>query len=171
MPFKATVEIGRKELDVLKCDYEFRRDVDSKGKPSSGVYGGTINLSVESTDDTSIVESLVNQYKPIDGTITFKKSDENAKMKEVSWEKGYFIHLRKGIDITATNVCKLASLFLHKPLRWVMHNIRMIGLRSSSNKNYCPARMPHMRGLNFLYANISFEGESNNEYAALLILI
>jgi hypothetical protein len=100
MAFKATLKIGSKEFDVLKCDYELRRDVDSKGRPSSGVYGGTINLSVESTDDTSIVESLVNQFKPVDGTITFKKSDEDAKMKELSWEKGYFIHFREGIDIT-----------------------------------------------------------------------
>ena len=100
MAFKATLAIGSKEFDVLKCDYELRRDVDSKGRPSSGVYGGIINLSVESTDDTSIVESLVNQFKPVDGKITFKKSDEDAKMKELSWEKGYFVHLREGIDIT-----------------------------------------------------------------------
>lgn len=103
MAFNAKLKIGGKDnIDVLKCDYALRRDVDSKGRPSSGVYGGTINLSVESTDDTSIVESMVNQYKPIDGTITFKKSDEDAKMKELSWERGYIINFQEGIDITGT---------------------------------------------------------------------
>src|SRR5215831_11102890 len=101
MSFNAKLKFGGKDgIDVLSCDYALRRDVDAKGRPASGVYGGTINLSIESTDDTSIVESLVNQFKPVDGTVTFKKSDEDAKMKELSWEKGYFIHYREGIDIT-----------------------------------------------------------------------
>ncbi|HEY0067893.1 MAG TPA: type VI secretion system tube protein TssD, partial [Flavisolibacter sp.] len=64
--------------------------------------GGTINLSVESTDDTSIIESMVNQYKPVDGVVTFKKGDEDAKMKELSWEKGYIVRFQEGIDITGT---------------------------------------------------------------------
>lgn len=103
MAFNAKLKIGSKDnIDVLKCDYALHRDVDSKGKPSSGVYGGTINLAIESTDDTSIVESMVNQYKPISGTITFKKSDEDAKMKELSWENGYVIRYQEGIDITGS---------------------------------------------------------------------
>ena len=100
MAFKATCKVGSKEFDVISCDYAFRRDVDSKGRPSSGVYGGTVNLTVESTDDTSIIESMVNQYKPIDGTITFKKSDEDAKLKELSWTKGYIINFQESLDIT-----------------------------------------------------------------------
>jgi hypothetical protein len=103
MAFNAKLKIGSKDnIDVLKCDYALHRDVDSKGKPSSLVYGGTINFSVESTDDTSIIESLVNQYKPINGSVSFKKTDEDAKMKELTWEKGYVISFREGIDITGT---------------------------------------------------------------------
>lgn len=103
MAFNAKLKIGGKDnIDVLKCNYSLSRDVDSKGRPSSGVYGGTINLTVESTDDTSIIESMVNQYKPVDGMVTFKKSDEDAKMKELSWEKGYVIAFKEGIDITGT---------------------------------------------------------------------
>lgn len=103
MAFKATLKIGSKEFDVLRCDYSLYRDVDSKGRPSSGVYGGTINLSVESTDDTSILESLVNQFKPVDGTVTFKKSDEDSKMKELSWKKGYFINFQETLDIKGSS--------------------------------------------------------------------
>ena len=100
MAFKAICKVGSKEFDVISCDYAFRRDVDSKGRPSSGVYGGTVNLKVESTDDTSIIESMVNQYKPIDGTVTFKKSDEDAKLKELTWTKGYIINFEESLDIT-----------------------------------------------------------------------
>jgi hypothetical protein len=103
MAFNAKLKIGSKDnIDVLKCDYALHRDVDSKGRPSSLVYGGSINFSVESTDDTSIIESMVNQYKPINGSVTFKKTDEDAKMKELTWEKGYVISFREGIDITGT---------------------------------------------------------------------
>jgi hypothetical protein len=99
MAFKAQCKIGSKEFDVISCDYAFRRDVDPKGRPSSGLYGGTINLTVESTDDTSIIESMVNQYKPIDGTVTFMKSDEDSKMKELSWTKGYIVNFSERLDI------------------------------------------------------------------------
>lgn len=100
MSFNAKLKIGSKEgIDVLACDYKLHRDVDAKGRPASGVYGGTINVSIESTDDTSIVESMVNQYKPVDGVITFKKSDEDAKMKELSFEKAYVISFQESIDV------------------------------------------------------------------------
>ena len=100
MSFNAKLKLGSKDnIDVLSCDYALRRDVDAKGRPSSGLYGGAINLSVESTDDTSIIESMMNQYKPIDGAITFKKSDEDSKMKELSFEKGYIIYLKESIDV------------------------------------------------------------------------
>jgi hypothetical protein len=99
MSFKTTLKIGSLDnIRIRKCDYTFHRDVDTLGKTTSGVYGGTINLTVASTDDTTIIESMVNQYKPIDGTITFKKGDEDAKMKEVTWEKGYIIRFHENFD-------------------------------------------------------------------------
>jgi hypothetical protein len=100
MSFNAKLKFAGKDgIDVLACDYALHRDVDAKGRPASGVYGGTINLSVESTEDTSIIESMVNQYKPVDGVITFKKDDEDAKMKEVTFEKAYVIAFKEGIDV------------------------------------------------------------------------
>jgi hypothetical protein len=93
MSFKATLKIGSKEFDVISCSYALHREVDVKGRPASVVYGGTINISVESTDDTSVIETMVNnQHKTLDGTITWKKSDEDAKLKELSFEKGYIVN-------------------------------------------------------------------------------
>ena len=102
MAFKAQLKIGSKDFDVITCDYAMRRDVDPKGRPASGIYGGTVHLAVESSDDTSIIESMVNQYKPVDGTVTFKKSDEDAKMKELSWEKGYIVSYEESLDTVGT---------------------------------------------------------------------
>ena len=100
MAFKARLQFSGNEYDVLHCDYSFTRDVDPKGRPSSSVYGGTINVEVESTEDTSVIESMVNnQYKPIAGTLLIKKSDEDAKMKEVKFEDGYIVRFEEGINI------------------------------------------------------------------------
>ncbi len=98
MAFKAQLKLGSKEFDVISCNYSLHKEVDGKGRPASILYGGIINLTVESTDDTSIIESMVNQYKPIEGTVTFKKGDEDAKMKEVSFEKGYVIKFAESFD-------------------------------------------------------------------------
>lgn len=99
MAFRATLNLGGKEFDVLDCSYKLNRDVDAKGRPSSNIYGGVVNVHVESTDDTSILEQMVNQFKPISGSIVFKKGDEEAKMKELEWENGYIIGFEEDIDV------------------------------------------------------------------------
>ena len=99
MAFRSTLNLGGKEFDVLDCNYELKRDVDSKGRPSSNIYGGVIFVEIESTEDTSILEQMVNQFNPISGSIIFKKGNEESKMKELSWENGYIISFAEGIDI------------------------------------------------------------------------
>jgi len=100
MAFKARLNFSGKEYDVLNCSYALNRDVDSKGRPSSGVYGGTIDVEIESTEDTSVVEAMVNnQYKPIVGSLLVKKSEEDAKMKELTFEDGYIVKYSEGLNI------------------------------------------------------------------------
>lgn len=90
-----------KDMDVLHCSFELSRETDAKGKPSSGVYGGRITMEIESTEDTGIVEAMVNsQFKPFDGVVTYKKTDEDAKMKELSFKNAYVVFYREEIDVT-----------------------------------------------------------------------
>jgi len=99
MSFRASLTLEGKTYDVIKCDYSIYREVDSKGRPSSNLYGGKINLTVESTTDTSIIEKMSTQFKPNTGTIDFKKGDEDSKMKELKWENGYIVNYQEGIQI------------------------------------------------------------------------
>lgn len=99
MSFRANLSFEGKEYDVIQCDYYIEREVDSKGRPSSNLYGGKVNIMVESTDDISLIEKMASQFKPNTGTITFKKDDEDSKMKELKWENGYIIDLEEGIEI------------------------------------------------------------------------
>jgi hypothetical protein len=104
MSFKAKLSMGGNNYDVLHSSYTFRRDVDSKGRPSSGIYGGTVDIQIESTDDTAILEAMVNnQYKAQKGTITFQKRDEDAKMKELTFEDGYVVNYSESLDVVGSN--------------------------------------------------------------------
>ncbi len=102
MAFRSTLNLGGKEYDVLDCSYSLKRDVDSKGRPSSSIYGERISVRVESTEDTTILETMVNQFKPFNGSIVFKKGDEEGKMKELIFENAYIIEFAEGIDIVGT---------------------------------------------------------------------
>ena len=44
-----------------------------------------------------------NQYKAQSGTITFQKRDEDAKMKELTFEDGYVVSFAESLDVTGTN--------------------------------------------------------------------
>ncbi len=107
MAFKARLNFAGKEYDVLACNYTLNRDVDPKGRPSSGVYGGTIDVEIESTEDTSIIEAMVNsQFKPVAGSVLIKKSEEDAKMKELNFEDAYIVKYSEGINIVGNDPMK-----------------------------------------------------------------
>ena len=117
MAFRATLNLGGKEFDVLDCDYKLERDVDSKGRPASNIYGGKVRVHIESTEDPSILESMVSQFKPSSGSIIFKKGDEEAKMKELSWENGYIISFEESIDVVGSKPMTLTFVVSAKVLK------------------------------------------------------
>lgn len=98
MAFDAKFTINGTTYDALNAGYRMKRDVDSKGCPSSHVYGVEIWGTVESTDDTNIIESMFNEYKPFSGGIIFKKGNEDAKMKEFKFEKAYVIGFEESFE-------------------------------------------------------------------------
>ncbi|MEM6816870.1 MAG: type VI secretion system tube protein TssD, partial [Bacteroidota bacterium] len=101
MAFEAKLSLLGQEYDVLYTEYELSRNVDQKGKPSSGVFGGKITIRVESTADTTKVEAMVNnQFKALDGVITFKKGDEDAKLKELEFKNAYIVHYLEKLDVS-----------------------------------------------------------------------
>ena len=45
--FRATLELGGKEYDVLYSNYEFSRTTDKKGQPASSISGGRISVTID----------------------------------------------------------------------------------------------------------------------------
>jgi len=90
MAYKATLSLGSKTYDVLSSSFSFNRSVDPKGRPSSGVYGGEIHLVVESYDDTTLVELMLNkQHTAQSGEISFDQGTADGKMKTIKFTDGF----------------------------------------------------------------------------------
>lgn len=103
MSFRANLNLDGNEFDVIKCDYTIERDVDSKGRPASNLYGGKIRITVESTDKVEMFQTMAAQFKPISGSVAYKKDDEDATMKELKWTNGYIVCLEEGMNIADEN--------------------------------------------------------------------
>ena len=84
--FRATLELGGKEYDVLYSNYEFSRTTDKKGQPASSISGGRISVTIESTDDTS-------------------------KMKEISFKNAYIVHYKETLDVNNEAPMTIAMTF------------------------------------------------------------
>ncbi|MTI31217.1 type VI secretion system tube protein TssD [Xanthovirga aplysinae] len=95
MSFKAKLNVGGAEVNVLECAYDLHQEVDATGRPSSVTRGGRIHLTVESTGDTSFFEWMTNNFERKDGTITFVKRDTDAKMKELKFSEGYLVKYKE----------------------------------------------------------------------------
>ncbi|MCX6270842.1 MAG: type VI secretion system tube protein TssD, partial [Bacteroidetes bacterium] len=54
MSFKAKFSVDGKEFNVLSASYHLYQETDATGRPSSITRGGSITVTIESTDDTSM---------------------------------------------------------------------------------------------------------------------
>ncbi len=100
MSFKSKISIDGTDYNVLHCSFSMMQEVDTTGRPSSVSRGGMINVVIESTDDTSLFEWMCDSYMRKDGTITFNKRDEDAKMKELNFTEAYMTSYEESFDFS-----------------------------------------------------------------------
>ena len=98
MSFKAKLNVGGKDVNVLSCNYALKQETDATGRPSSITRGGKINLTVESTGDTTFFEWMTNNFERKDGTITFVKRDSDATMKQLKFTEAYLVDYKENFD-------------------------------------------------------------------------
>ena len=90
------------EQKVLKLNYSVSRNTDVSGRVASDPSNALIKLSVEATEDSGILESLLNgKYKPTVGEVTFNKSHEEGTLTTLKWSNGYVI--QHEVDYDALN--------------------------------------------------------------------
>lgn len=60
-------------------------------------------MEIESTEETFLWDTLIAQFKTVDGKITFKKRDEEAKMKELKFELAYVVDYAESFSAVGGN--------------------------------------------------------------------
>jgi Hemolysin coregulated protein Hcp (TssD) len=98
MSFKVKLKVGGKELNVLDLSYQLKQETDATGRPSSITRGGKINITIESTGDTSQIEWMMTNFERKDGSIVFIKRDTDATMKELQFKEAYMVEYRENFS-------------------------------------------------------------------------
>lgn len=93
---------GGTEQKVLKLNYGVSRNTDVSGRVASDPSNALIKITIEATEESTILESLLNgKYKPTTGEITFNKSHEEGTLISLKWNNGYVI--QHEVDYDALN--------------------------------------------------------------------
>ena len=93
---------GGTEQKILKLNYGVSRTTDVSGRVASDPSNALIKVTIEATEDSKILESLLNgKYKPTQGEITFNKPHEEGTLIELKWQNGYVI--QHEVDYDALN--------------------------------------------------------------------
>jgi len=103
MSFKAKLKVAGKELNVLACNYALKQETDATGRPSAITRGGKINVTVESTGDTTLFEWMCNNFERKDGSIVFIKRDNDATLKELTFKEAYLVDYMEDFGATGDN--------------------------------------------------------------------
>ncbi|AKK73364.1 hypothetical protein HX13_21040 [Chryseobacterium sp. P1-3] len=89
---------------LLKLKYSVSRSTDVSGRVASDPSNALIKLTVEATEKSDILESLLNgKYKPTVGEVTFNKSHEEGTLITLSWKNGYVIQHEVDFDAIDSN--------------------------------------------------------------------
>ncbi|SMP35800.1 type VI secretion system tube protein TssD [Chryseobacterium profundimaris] len=95
---------GGEGQKLLKLNYSVSRSTDVSGRVASDPSNALIKVTVEATEKSDILESLLNgKYKPTTGEITFNKSHEEGTLITLNWENGYVIQHEVDFDAVDEN--------------------------------------------------------------------
>jgi len=89
MAFKAVLTIGEDEYKVLDFSYEFKRNIDQRGRPSSETRVGLINATVESVNNNNLASWGMFQMTTKSGKITVYDRDSESSYKVIEFRDAY----------------------------------------------------------------------------------
>ncbi len=109
MSFDLKFKIEGKEVNVVNLDYELKQETDARGCPAGITRGGKIQLTVESTGDTTFFEWMCSNFERKDGSIVYLRRDSDATLKELTFTEAYMVQYRE--DFNSTNEKPVTETF------------------------------------------------------------
>lgn len=103
MSFKAKLNVGGKDFNVLNVNYGLFQETDATGRPSTVTRGGKIEITIEGTGSTELFEWMTNSFERKDGSVKFFKRDSDATLKELKFTEGYLVKHRENFDSTGAS--------------------------------------------------------------------
>ncbi|AZA82587.1 hypothetical protein C1637_24940 [Chryseobacterium lactis] len=95
---------GGEGQKLLKMKYSVARSTDVSGRVASDPSNALIKVTVEATEKSDILESLLNgKYKPTSGEVVFNKSHEEGTLITLNWQNGYVIQHEVDFDAIDSN--------------------------------------------------------------------
>jgi hypothetical protein len=96
--FKAVLKFGGNEYEIRTASYSFTQLTDEKGRPSSDVFNGHIEIAFVQADDEKLLEWMVDADKKDKGSVVWLKSDEGSTLKELKFEDAYCVAFHEGFS-------------------------------------------------------------------------
>jgi hypothetical protein len=83
-----------KDVRVIDFSYNFNRDIDSSGRPSGQVRGGTVQITIESTKSAFLPMWMTTQNgKMKNGDITIMSDDDDGKsLKKIKFDDSFIVN-------------------------------------------------------------------------------
>jgi len=104
MAYTGKFKLGGNEYNLLDCQFTLKRNMDDKGNPASKIYVDLINISIEGTESTRLVEYILsNQSRPVDGSISITNMSQEKGAKEISFGNCYIIEYAENINLNNTS--------------------------------------------------------------------
>lgn len=87
--FSATLKVNGKNYKLHSSHFSAVQMITAEGKPASRARAGEIVVSLILGDDTSLLEWMLDSYKRMDGSITYRKTNENSTLKELTFKQAF----------------------------------------------------------------------------------
>lgn len=124
MNTRISLEINGHKKDILRYNYCFHRNIDCKGRPTTGILGGDIYVEMESDSSNAILEMLLAdmgrprqsfflrvEFIPVFGRIIHTKDD--MMFREIVFEEAYLYYHEE--SMSAEGNAPMITRFLISP--------------------------------------------------------
>ena len=112
----AKLKINGSEYDILRMNYGFYRKIDHKGRPGSGLRGGSLCVQFESGRDNPVLQQmLLEDVPPVRGCIEVVTGQDGQRMRYIEFEAAYICSQEE--NMFAGSVYPMLTTVVISPVR------------------------------------------------------